>query len=116
MNPEKKRGLPEFNGVIKNIVKSDEYRNLDEYRQTSPERIDAALFIKLHHRGIELLAIVFEFGLQFFDFGLKLLHLEHGAVGEIGQRGKKKFDEERQNDDGKSIIGHMGIKIRKDQE
>ena len=69
------------------------------------------LFVQLHDLFVHFASLadilfgLFVFSSDGFHFGLQLLHLGHGFGATVGQREKQYFDDDGQNDDGKSPVG-----------
>ena len=77
--------MSEFDGVVQEAIKGDEYRNLDHHRQAPTHRVDLVSPVKGHHFLIEPLPVASVLLLQLGHLGLDLLHGPHRLVAFLGK-------------------------------
>ena len=107
-----KRGVDEHvtvkMGIVKHTEKEDKNRHLKQKRQTAAGRIDFMLFIKRHHLAGLPLFVVFIFGLEFLNLGLKDLHRFHGFDAFEGERENNNTKQNGEDDDAPTVtVGNI---------
>jgi len=88
---------------LNHAIKSDEDGQLQEHRQTAPERADFVFLPDFHDLALGLHRVVLVFFLDGFDLGLEGLHALHRACAGLSERPEEELDDDGDRDDGGGV-------------
>ena len=88
--------MAQLNCGAQHPIQRNEHRDLHQYRQAAPERIDLFFFVQRHHLGVELGTVIGITSLNFFEFRGNQFHLAHTAASCCVERIEHRFNEDRE--------------------
>ena len=72
--------MPHFDGHEQHLVKCEENRDLQQYRQATGSRIDLFVTIELHHLLLQALLVIGEAVTQFLECGANSRIFAHRVI------------------------------------
>src|SRR5207253_1452729 len=111
--PTKKRRVKKFDRVSEYRIERDEYRQLDQHRQTTPSGIYFMSLEKRHLFLVHALGIIFEALFHCSDLRLQFLHRLHRFLRFGLQWVKDQTNEQRQQNNRNTIVVNKLVKEAK---
>ena len=103
--------MAQFDRLRQHPVQGQEHRHLYQQREAAADRIDLLLLVQLHHRLLELLAIVAVALLELRHPRLELAHLRHRLVLRRRQRIHQQLDHQHQPYDRPAPVAEQVVQV-----
>ena len=103
--------MTQLNAFQQRPVQRNEHWDLYQDRKTATHRVDLLFAVHLHHRFVQLLAVIAIPLFQRLQARTQLAHLCHRAVAGFRQLVEHQLDEDRKQDDGHTPISNKAMQL-----